>query len=191
MDEESILIGEAQRGSRSAFTQLLRLHQGRVRAYLARYIGNRDIVDDLAQETFLSAYSELASYRGEAPFALWLTGIARHRALKHLRSEEYRRTSEGRLLAAALASWRAERAADEGAVSSHDAELCALRECVKKLPETSSLIIDEYYMKGRRVSELARHLGKKESALKMTLLRVRDALRECIDRNVSTAGTTP
>lgn len=62
---------------RRAFEQLLRRHQGMVRAQLRRLVhGDHATADDLAQETFLLAWRKLDQFRGEARFSTWLYRIA-------------------------------------------------------------------------------------------------------------------
>ena len=62
---------------RRAFEQLMRRHQGMVRAQLRRLLHGDDAkADDLAQETFLLAWRKLHQFRGEARFSTWLYRIA-------------------------------------------------------------------------------------------------------------------
>lgn len=64
-------------GDRRAFEQLMRRHQGMVRAQLRRLLqGDAAAADDLAQETFLLAWRKLEQFRGEARFSSWLYRIA-------------------------------------------------------------------------------------------------------------------
>ena len=71
---------------RRAFEQLLRRHQGMVRAQLRRLLhGDHARADDLAQETFLLAWRKLDQFRGEARFATWLYRIAYSCFLQSLR----------------------------------------------------------------------------------------------------------
>jgi RNA polymerase sigma factor (sigma-70 family) len=60
-----------------AFAELVRAHQSAVRGLL-RQLTRSDITlaDDLAQETFLRAYRNIGSFRGEAKFSTWLYRIA-------------------------------------------------------------------------------------------------------------------
>lgn len=179
MDEEK-LIGQARQGSLQAFTEILRLHQGRVRAYLNRYVRAREVVDDLAQDVFLQAYRSLETYRGEAPLAVWLLGIARHRALMLLREEQRRRAREGQKLEQALAGWRCGRV-EETPVEDRAHELRALEDCIATLPPDSAKLVSAHYFDEKPLVELARTAGRKESAVRMTLLRVRQALRMCVE----------
>lgn len=60
-----------------AFEQLVRRHQGLVRAQLRRLLhGDAAAADDLAQETFVLAWRKLDQFRGEARFSTWLYRIA-------------------------------------------------------------------------------------------------------------------
>ncbi len=183
MEEEARLIEAAGRGSAEAFRGLLRLHQGRVRAYLSRFVRDRDAVDDLAQETFLAAYRDLGSRGDEAPFGLWLLRIARHRALTHLRDEERRRA---RTFEAALSRELAARMESEEPAGS-DPEIAALRSCLEKLPEPSSRLVSDYYFRRRPAVEIAREQGRRESAVGMTLLRIRQTLRDCVKTRLAEA----
>ena len=72
------LVARALLGNdRRAFEQLLRRHQGIVRAQLRRLLhGDEAAADDLAQEAFLLAWRKLDQFRGEAKFSTWLYRIA-------------------------------------------------------------------------------------------------------------------
>lgn len=72
------LVARALLGDdRRAFEQLVRRHQGMVRAQLCRLLhGDEAAADDLAQETFLLAWRKLDQFRSEARFSTWLHRIA-------------------------------------------------------------------------------------------------------------------
>src|SRR5262245_10269458 len=121
MESESSLVEAARKGSEEAFRELLCLHQSRVRAYLSRFVRDRDARDDIAQDTFLAAYQSLSSYSGEAPFGLWLLRIAKHRALRYLE-----RSRGGRSIQAILSRSLAEELQrEEEDVSVRDREVAA------------------------------------------------------------------
>jgi len=62
---------------RRAFEQLMRRHQGMVRAQLRRLLhGDEAAADDIAQEVFLLAWRKLDQFRGDAAFRTWLYRIA-------------------------------------------------------------------------------------------------------------------
>ena len=181
------LIDAAREGSADAWCELVRVFQARVRTFIGRIIRDPNVVDDLAQNTFLSGYRRLESYRGDASLGTWLLAIARNEALMYLREERLRRDREGSALSSALARWARERAmSDETGVASHDSELAALEECLDGLHEHSARLVREFYFEGRTAREISEMSGKKEVSVWVTIMRIRRALRECIEARTST-----
>jgi RNA polymerase sigma factor (sigma-70 family) len=71
----------------ASFEGLVREHQSRVRQQLRRLTrGDAALADDLAQETFVQAWQNLASFRGHARLSTWLHRIAYRCFLMHRRS---------------------------------------------------------------------------------------------------------
>jgi RNA polymerase sigma-70 factor (ECF subfamily) len=75
---DASLVARAQLDDdRHAFGELVRRNQSAVRAALRKLTrGNQERADDLAQETFLLAFRNLRSFRGDAKFGTWLYRIA-------------------------------------------------------------------------------------------------------------------
>jgi RNA polymerase sigma-70 factor (ECF subfamily) len=191
--KEADCIAKAQDGSVEAFTRLLEEHQGRVRAFLARFVGDAFLADDLAQDTFFAAYRSLRDYDpSEAPLGTWLLGIARHRALSHLRAEARRHARESDALDATMARCWAEHLESCGAalLDREDRRITALEECLESLPPRSSSLVTEHYYRGVKAAELAGRLGRTESLVRTTLLRVRQALRRCVEGRLSLERTS-
>lgn len=69
------LVAQAELGSPQALAELVRRHQTALRGFLRRICFSSDEADDLAQETFLAAFTCLATFRGDASFRSWLCGI--------------------------------------------------------------------------------------------------------------------
>jgi RNA polymerase sigma-70 factor (ECF subfamily) len=84
-DEDSELIGRAKSGDDSALTELYRRHERRVYNLTLRTLGNPWDAADVAQETFIKAFRNLGSFKGEARFGTWLHRIAVNAAYDHLR----------------------------------------------------------------------------------------------------------
>jgi len=71
------LVQAARGGSQAAFSRLVQRHQQSLRGFLRRLLqGRTDEADDLAQETFISAWSSLSRLRAADDFRPWLFGIA-------------------------------------------------------------------------------------------------------------------
>src|SRR4051812_25694490 len=75
MEGDNLLAGRAAAGDVAAFTELVRRHERRIRAFLSR-LTRGEGADDLAQETFLVAWRMAAAFRGEGSYEGWLLRIA-------------------------------------------------------------------------------------------------------------------
>jgi RNA polymerase sigma-70 factor (ECF subfamily) len=185
-EDESRLIERSRQGDAAAFTELVVLHQGRVRAYIGGTIGRPDVVDDLAQEVFLSALRSLDTYKAEAPFGIWLLGIARHKTLMHLRREVRRLARETRSLDVVLADLRLRVLEnDEMNLAVREQEITALQRCLERLPPGGAEMITERYFQARPISDIARAKGKREGTIRMSLLRLRHVLRTCVEQRLA------
>jgi RNA polymerase sigma-70 factor (ECF subfamily) len=92
------LIAAARRGDGLAFARLVTLHQQAVRGFLRRACGAAAEADDLAQETFLTAWQRLGEYRGAASLRTWLCAIAFHKLQSARRSSARSRKRDGEYL---------------------------------------------------------------------------------------------
>ncbi len=80
MDQETHTISLAAAGDSNAFDTLYRNYVTRVYRYVFTRSRNAADADDLTSQTFLAALVDIGTYRGHAPFAAWLFGIAHHTA---------------------------------------------------------------------------------------------------------------
>jgi RNA polymerase sigma factor (sigma-70 family) len=80
------LVAAAQGGSAEAFSRLVERHQQAVRAFLRRACGNWAHADDLAQETFLAAWTRIDRLKAGASVRAWLCGIGYNKHLSAVRS---------------------------------------------------------------------------------------------------------
>lgn len=89
-DEIALLRRIRDDGGGEAFAEIIRRHQARVFGILSRYERDAQLVEDLAQETFLKAWRALKQFDGRAPFEHWLSRIAVHVAIDHIRARRDR-----------------------------------------------------------------------------------------------------
>jgi len=194
MDEararELALIQQSRQGASAPFCELVRLHQAAVRNFLATYVWDRATVEDLVQETFLSAYKNLAAFRTDAPFRPWLLGIARRNLANYLRDTSRKRTDPLEEVPAAVARWEAERVADREPVAT-EREVTALRTCIEGLAPATAEMVDSYYLRSLTAVEIAKRVGKDVNAVRMNLMRVRRALRKCVEQRLAAGGAAP
>jgi RNA polymerase sigma-70 factor (ECF subfamily) len=73
--EESDLVAASLDGDQVAFAELVRRHQYRVFRLAGRFFRRREDVEDVAQDTFVTAWRRLGTYAAKAPFEHWITRI--------------------------------------------------------------------------------------------------------------------
>lgn len=79
-----MLVQRTLAGEKRAYELLVIKYQRRVERLIGRMVRDSDLVQDIAQETFIRAYRALAQFRGDAQFYTWLYRIAVNTAKKQL-----------------------------------------------------------------------------------------------------------
>lgn len=80
-----VLVIRCQLGDRAAFEELVAAYQMRLHGLLAKLLGDRSSVDDLAQEVWMDVFRDLPRLSDPAAFAPWFYRIVRNRAFRQLR----------------------------------------------------------------------------------------------------------
>ena len=83
-NSDALLVERAVAGDQRAFELLVIKYQRRVQRLIGRMVRDVDLVEDIAQETFIKAYRALHQFRGDAQFYTWLYRIAVNTAKKFL-----------------------------------------------------------------------------------------------------------
>lgn len=169
-DDDAPDVALALEGDSEAFGRIVRRRETRLVSLAYRLAGDRTLAEDLAQMAFVQAYRSLAKWRGEGPFAAWLTRLA----LNVIRGE-LRRT---RLDAIALADAPEPGTAPEEPEGERDP---ALRRALAALPAIYREALVLYYFEDADVARAARTLGVSEGTVKARLSRGRALLREALE----------
>ncbi len=83
-DSDAGLVQRTVAGDQRAFELLVIKYERRVQRLIARLVRDVDLVEDIAQESFIRAYRALPQFRGDAQFYTWLYRIAVNTAKKTL-----------------------------------------------------------------------------------------------------------
>ncbi|HNT39811.1 MAG TPA: RNA polymerase sigma factor RpoE [Rubrivivax sp.] len=83
-DVDALLVERARRGESAAFEMLVLKYQRRIERLISRMVRDPELVQDVAQETFIRAWRALPQFRGESAFYTWLYRIAINSAKKTL-----------------------------------------------------------------------------------------------------------
>ncbi|MGZ8460475.1 MAG: RNA polymerase sigma factor [Candidatus Deferrimicrobiaceae bacterium] len=179
-----LLVEAFREGRPGAFDAIVRAHQDRVYAFCARMLSDREDALDIAQEVFLSAYRNLAGFRGESSLSTWLLRIAGNRCLNRIRQRTARaarevspgepRDDEAPFQPPGKEADRPERMVETRETGR------ILESAIAKLDEDSRLLVLLSDVEGFTYEELAAAAGIPLGTVKSKLHRARMALRKML-----------
>jgi RNA polymerase sigma-70 factor (ECF subfamily) len=178
------VVALAKQGNELAYRELIRRYERPVFSLIYRMVRNRELAEDLSQETFIKVLNAVQSYRPEFKFSSWVFKIANNAAIDHLRRREldtlslegspHAETPEMVEATALQVSERTESALEEV----ENRELGGQIEiAIEKLrPEYRSCILLRH-VEGRTYEEIADILGLPLGTVKTYIHRARNELR--------------
>lgn len=181
------LVTFARSGSEKAYRELLDRYQRPVFSLVYRMVRDRELSEDLAQETFVKVFNHLDSYNPKYKFSSWIFKIASNLAIDHLRRKELDTVS--------LDGSRHARTADEAessriTVASTDEnpeELLEARELGEEIEAAIGELRVEYrtaillrHVEGRPYEEIAEIMDVPLGTVKTYIHRARGELREML-----------
>jgi len=158
------------RRKQADFEAVLDRHFEQVYGYVAyRLAPDTDAAGDITQETFLAACKGWPSYRAEGSVLGWLRGIARRKIADHFRTRPpvCEQLAGG---AEALKSASPDDAVAERAI--------LVTRILRSLSNGQAELLEDKYLEGLSVKEMARRRGTSEQAVASALFRAREAFRQ-------------
>jgi RNA polymerase sigma-70 factor, ECF subfamily len=184
-DEE--LIAEVLGGDSAAFNELSSRHRPRVERLCQRFFSDPEMARDLAQESFIRAYTALKTYRAEMPFGGWLRSIVINLCYDELRRRKRRPEELVGDFGAPEVQWMhlVNEASPEDLVGDaeerQEAHDLAHRLLDTLRPEDRMVMVMKE-SEDMSVAEIADILGWSEAKVKIRAFRARQALRKQAER---------
>lgn len=157
------------------FVSQITRHQSALHAYIISLMPGLDGVDDVLQETNLVLWEKRRTFKLGSNFRAWACAIARFRVMGHRRKlarQGYQMFDDD--LAEQLAT---ECEADPEDLSER---VQALENCLGRLQEKERTLIDFRYFSDSQLEKYAAHCGRSVESLRVSLFRIRAALKKCI-----------
>lgn len=161
------------------FVQQLTEHQNRLFGYVYSLLGDRNRAADVVQETNLVLWRKIDEFQPDKPFLPWAFAIARFQVLAHLRDHKRDRL----LLDAELVEKLSEET--ERQAGQIDATRHALRHCLQLLTTGNRELIERRYFRSMPVADIAVAVDRSVASIKVTLLRTRRQLAECVQKRLA------
>lgn len=178
-EDDSELVIASKGGNQDAFAQLVQRHQRFVFNLVYRMLQEYEEAIEITQETFLAAWQNLPSFRGNAQFSTWLYRIAYNCALKQI--EQHKRDNAMHL---AVQDQYTTSTAQEGQVEAQveaRARQSLVREHLNRLPAKYRLVLVLRHLQDMTYEEMARILMMPIGTIKTQLFRARVLLKERLE----------
>ena len=170
------LVAESLNGNRDAFRQIVERYQTLIASVAYCATGNMSRSEDLAQETFVSGWKQLADLREPAKLRPWLCSIARFHISKEFRRQQ-REPDHAAESLEAVDEWVSPEPLPPDQVIG-DEEKAILWRALERVPESYREPLVLFYREHQSIEAVAQDLGLSEDAVKQRLSRGRKLLQE-------------
>ena len=168
-DDERRWIAASLDGDRDAFGELVRRYQNRVFRLAGRFFRRPEDVEEVAQETFLTAWRKLGTYAGKAPFEHWLTRVCTRCCYARLRRRPAPEPLED---------------ADRPVPPGNPAAAVELERLLARLKPADRMVLLLLDGEGWTTAEIADRLGWTRSNVKVRAHRARKRLRRMVEKDL-------
>lgn len=168
--DDAAVIARVLDGQTDQFEQLVGRYQVALYRYAVSMVGDHDVAADMVQDSFIRAYTNLRACRDRANFRIWLFRTLRNRCFDYLKDPRRRNVP---LNDAGPVVDLAEGPADRIERARLRADL---RRALDSLPEAQREAFLMHYVEGLPYEAMADTLEASVSALKMRVMRAREAL---------------
>ena len=188
-ESETILIKRAQKGDHEAFALLVTEHQRYVYNLALRVLKNEEEALDLAQETFVRAWTALPNFRGQSQFRTWLYRIVTNLCYNHLPNLRRSLNELGDEVMPEIPG--TDISLDNPAHRSESRELRSyLHKAIEELDENYRLLISLRYQSELSYEEIASTLNLPLGTVKTGLFRAKEKLRLALETYQESSWTT-
>jgi RNA polymerase sigma-70 factor (ECF subfamily) len=190
-DRDLELVRGVLQGESGAFDELVRRHEKKVFRVTLAITGNEADAEEAMQDTFLKAYRQLASFRGESRFTTWLTrvaineGLLRRRSRKTSVSLDAPEVNAEVMLPKRVEAWYS----DPEKRFAHLELRRIVQDAILQLPEAYRVVFILRDIEGLSTAETAEALQLTVSGAKSRLLRARLMVRHNLSSRLAKPAT--
>ena len=164
--EEAYVISQVRAGKADAFAEIVTHYEAPILRYLYRLTGDREVAQDLTQDTFIKAYKGILKTKNDISFRAWLYRIATNNALQFHRRKRllsfipFTRSEEMNIPSAEDSAGRTD-------------ERIVIEEVLLKVPREQRICMVLHFVEGLKYREVAEIVGISEDAVRMRVTRGR------------------
>ncbi len=168
-EDEHRLISQSLSGDHEAYAVLVDRYKNALYHHCFAIVRSEDIAEDIAQDTFITAYYKLSSYNADYKLGTWLFKIATNKALNWLKKAAKEISADDELITAIASTLPGPQ---------QKAEDNELHEAVDRLEPKYRAVISLYYWQGLSYDEVAMVLAVPNGSVKGWMSRAKAQLRK-------------
>jgi RNA polymerase sigma-70 factor, ECF subfamily len=186
--DDAELVQRALARDGKAFRMIMQTYNQRLYRIARRILRNDREAEDVVQESYVRAFTHLASFRGESSLVTWLSRITMNEALGRLRTQRptvAMDSSEAKTAEAEIIQFPfAARSVDPERTMAQREILQLVEQATDNLPEVFRIVFITRVIEGMSVKETAELLGLRPETVKTRLHRARRLVREQLDKQI-------
>ncbi len=171
-NNERHIINKIICGETSQFSYFVEKYSAQIYSLIMGIVGNHEDAEELAQDTFVKAYSKLSSFKTDSKFSTWLYRIAYNTAISFTR----KRTDKALLIDENIFTDIHDEEVDKVLDDDSDDSIERLYRAIEKLQPDEKSVIQLFYMDEKPLADIAEIMNISESNAKVKLHRTRKKL---------------
>ena len=177
---ERQLVLQAQDGNSEAFGQLYDAYMERIYRFVYFRVEDQQTAEDITSQVFLKAWSNLDRFQfSRTPYLAWLYTIAHNAVIDHYRTRKVTTALDDVQLSQPDHSEVVENEIDL------TAEMRSVKTALRALTDDQQKVLTLKFIEGMSNNEIARHLGKREGAIRALQMRGLQALAKQLEEKMA------
>lgn len=172
LDDDFSLIKRFIDGEEEIFDELVRRHKEKVRNIVYLTLNDRDAVDDIAQDVFITVYRSLKNFRFESQFTTWLYRVTVNKCKDHLRRKNIRK------IVLPFKDTQEDPGYEISPESSDTKEI--IQQAISKLPDKMRIPLLLKDIEGFSYQEIAETMQCEIGTVKSRIFRAREGLKKIL-----------
>ena len=181
-DIDSVLIEKVKKGNKGAFDFLVNKYYPRVYASLFSFTKSKEDSEDLAQQTFIKAWQQIESFRGDSAFFTWIYRIAINLAKNFVVSSSYKKQKVNTSIqdvAIEITSYE-----NIESVLTHNQSMQEIKDFIKTMPESLKTAFTLRESEGKSYEEISIITNTPIGTVRSRIFRARESIIEFMQKEL-------
>jgi RNA polymerase sigma-70 factor (ECF subfamily) len=181
-DIDSVLIEKVKKGNKGAFDFLVNKYYPRVYASLFSFTKSKEDSEDLAQQTFIKAWQQIKSFRGDSAFFTWIYRIAINLAKNFVVSSSYKKQKANTSIqdvAIEITSYE-----NIESVLTHNQSMQEIKDFIKTMPESLKTAFTLRESEGKSYEEISIITNTPIGTVRSRIFRARESIIEFMQKEL-------